>query len=71
MHDGREDFAKAKLTQTVADRAYQRPGRYVIADTEIAGFWLVVSPTGRKSFVLRYRVGGGRSARQREPKIGE
>ena len=32
---------------------------------------MVVAPSGRKSFALRYRVGGGRGATIREPKIGD
>ena len=41
--------------------------RYVTWDTEISGFGIMISPTGRKSYLFCYRVGGGRS---REPMIG-
>lgn len=60
-----------KLTQTVADRAEAEAARYVLTDTVIPGFWLVVEPRGRKTFKLRYRVGGGRKATVREPKVGD
>jgi len=60
-----------KITQTVADDAIAGEKRLIISDTQIPGFRLVVTPTGRKSFYLRYRVGGGRGGTIREPKIGD
>lgn len=60
-----------KLTQTVVEKAAPAAVRYAILDTEIPGFKLVVAPSGRRSFVYRYRVGGGRAATVREPKIGD
>lgn len=59
-----------KLTQNAVVAAKPGERRYTIADTEIAGFWLVVTPTGRKSFYYRYRVGGGRGGTVRQPLIG-
>lgn len=67
-----------KLTKTLIDRAvYQgttRPGksgktiysRCVLWDSELRGFGLRVFPTGKKSFVLAYRVG----RRQRQMTLG-
>ncbi|MEL6284515.1 MAG: hypothetical protein AAFQ73_17440, partial [Pseudomonadota bacterium] len=55
-------YRSIKLTQSVVDRASPEDVRYVLTDTVIPGFWLVVEPTGRKAFKLRYRVGGGRKA---------
>lgn len=66
-----ETYRKAKISQTTVDKAQPEAARYVITDTEIPGFWLTVSPSGRKAFSLRYRVGGGRGATVRQPKIGE
>ena len=63
--------SQRKLTQTVAEEAVAGAKRVVISDTQIPGFRLVVTPTGKKSFYLRYRVGGGRGGTIREPKIGE
>lgn len=60
-----------KLTQSVVDAAKPEAQRYVLTDAAIPGFWLVVEPSGRKSFKFRYRVGGGRGATVREPKIGD
>lgn len=43
--------------------------RYVY-DDELSGFALSVLPTGRKTFVAHYRLGGGRTGRQRRITIG-
>ena len=60
-----------KLTQSVVNGAAPGPVRYALHDTELRGFRLYVMPSGRKAFHLRYRVGGGRKATIREPKIGD
>lgn len=62
---------KVKLTQTAVEKAEAGDKRYLLTDSEISGFRLIVSPSGRKSYALRYRVGGGRGGTIREPKIGE
>lgn len=64
-------FREVKLTQSTVVAAKPEAARYVLADTSIPGFWLVVEPSGRKTFKLRYRVGGGRAGTVREPKIGD
>jgi len=64
-------FRKVKLTQSAVDKAEPEAARYVLADTAIPGFWLRVEPSGAKTFRLRYRVGGGRGATVREPRIGD
>ena len=64
-------YRKTKLTQSVVDKAEPEASRYTLTDTALPGFWLVVEPTGRKVFKLRYRVGGGRSGTVREPRIGD
>ena len=60
-----------KISQSVTDNAAPESKRYIINDSDISGFRLVVQPSGRKTFFLRYRIGGGRSATIREPKIGD
>ena len=62
---------KYKLTKRTVDGMAPQSVRYTVLDTEISGFRIRVSPTGKKSFYLRYRVGGGRDATIREPKIGD
>lgn len=64
-------YRKTKLTQSVVNTARPEDVRYVLTDQSIPGFWLVVEPNGRKTFKLRYRVGGGRGGTVREPKIGD
>lgn len=64
-------YRKVKLTQSVVTAAKPEAVRYILTDTRIPGFWLAVEPSGRKTFKLRYRVGGGRGGIVREPKIGD
>ncbi|MFZ1727516.1 MAG: site-specific integrase [Albidovulum sp.] len=64
-------ISRIKLTKTAVDQADVRAVRYSISDTEIPGYKLVVSPSGKKAFYLRYRVVGGRGGTIREPKIGD
>ncbi len=59
-----------KLTKRAVDALKPAEARFVAWDSEISGFGLRVSPTGRKSYVFRYRASGGRSGRSREPVIG-
>ncbi len=44
--------------------------RHYVYDDDLSGFALSVLPTGRKTFVAHYRVGGGRTGRQRRIMIG-
>ena len=59
-----------RLTKSLIDTCKPQPREYIIWDDQIAGFGLRVMPTGRKSFLLKYRVGGGRRALIRKPSIG-
>jgi integrase len=62
---------QAKLTKRTIDAAAPEAARYAINDPDIPGFKLYIHPSGKKVFHLRYRVGGGRGATIREPKIGD
>ena len=65
-----EKERKAKLTDRIVNAAKSEPQRYVIWDTEKKGFGLRVEPSGHKSFIVRYRTGGGgRGAPRRQMKV--
>jgi hypothetical protein len=53
-------MATAKLTKRTVDAAKPKVGRYEVWDAELKGFGLRVEPTGVKTFIIRYRPGGGR-----------
>ena len=59
-----------KLTKRVIDGAEKAEREYMVWDSEVAGFGLRVYPSGRKAYVLKYRVGGGRNGTVRKPVIG-
>ena len=46
-----------KLTKRFVDASETREGDYFIWDDYLAGFGLRVLPSGRKGFIVRYRVG--------------
>ncbi len=59
-----------RLTKRVVESA--RPGdrAYIVWDSELAGFGLRVNISGRRTYILKYRVGGGRKGTVRKPTIG-
>ena len=60
----------AKLTKPAVDRARPEPRRYIIWDIELKGFGLRVEPSGHKTFLARYRAGGGRTGVLRQTTLG-
>ena len=52
-----------RLTKRVVDAAEAGPSQAIIWDSEVKGFGLRIMPSGVKSYVLQYRVTGGRSRR--------
>jgi integrase len=60
----------AKLTKRTVDASAAGASRYTVWDAELKGFGLRVAPTGIKSYVARYRVGGGRSGTLRQITLG-
>lgn len=60
----------ARISKRVVDAAKPEAGRYVVWDTELKGFGLRVTPTGVKTYVARYRFGGGRSGVLRQIVVG-
>ncbi len=60
-----------RISKSVVDAAPQKSKRYIIWDSELSGFGLRISPSGNKTYILRYRPdGGGRSAPKRFLSIG-
>ena len=54
----------------MVDALKPKAERFVAWDTEVPGFGVRVYPQGRKVYLLKYRVGGGRSGRVRWALIG-
>ncbi len=61
---------RAKLTKRTVDAAKPETDRYILWDDSLAGFGLRVEPTGRKTFIARYRAGGGRTGVRRQATVG-
>jgi integrase len=61
---------QSRIGKRVVDALTPAKARQVIWDTEISGFGVRVYSTGRKVYVLKYRVGGGRTGRVRWALIG-
>jgi integrase len=62
---------RAKITKRVVDAAQNRSATYLIRDSEVKGFALVVTPAGAKSYAVDYRMGSGRGAPKRRLTIGK
>jgi integrase len=59
-----------KLSQRLVEDLKPEPKRYFVRDVEVRGLSIGINPTGRKSFYVYYRVGGGRGSVERRPVIG-
>lgn len=64
-------MSKVKLTKRAIDGLEPHSKPVTIRDAELPGFSLRVYPSGRRAFFFRYRVGGGRGSKIREPRIGD
>jgi len=60
----------ARLNKRTIDTLAEEGARYTVWDSELKGFGLRVETTGTKTFLVRYRVGGGRRGTPRQFKIG-
>ncbi|PKP99294.1 MAG: integrase [Alphaproteobacteria bacterium HGW-Alphaproteobacteria-15] len=62
---------RVRLTKTVVASAAATDKRYLVWDSDLAGFAVRIESSGTKTFVIRYRAdGGGRTASQRFVSIG-
>lgn len=57
------------LTKRFIDRLAPADKEQIYWDDKLSGFGLRVMPNGQKTYVLKYRVGGGRGAPLRKPTI--
>jgi integrase len=64
------EAAHGRLTRRTVEAAQKAALRYTVWDTDLKGFGLRVEPSGTKTYVVRYRVGGGRRGTLRQFKIG-
>ena len=62
---------RAKITKRVVDAAQSQSAAYLLRDSEVKGFVLVVTPAGAKSYAVDYRAGSGRGAPKRRLTIGK
>jgi integrase len=62
---------QAKITKRVVDAAQKQSATYLIRDSEVKGFVLVVTPAGAKSYAVDYRAGSGRTAPKRRLTVGK
>jgi integrase len=62
---------QSKITKRVVDTVAPRDATYLVRDSEVKGFVLVVTPAGAKSYAVDYRVGSGRRAPKRRLTIGK
>ena len=60
-----------KLTKRLIDSLKPRPTDYVVWDADAKGFGARVRPSGRITYLLKYRVRGGRGGVVRKPAIGK
>lgn len=66
----KEEGRIARLTQRVVVAIAPEPQRFIVWDAGLKGFGLRVEPSGVRTFLVRYRVGGGRRGTRRQFKIG-
>ena len=62
---------RAKITKRVVDGVEPGDATYLVRDTEVKGFVLVVTPAGAKSYAVDYRAGSGRGSPKRRLTIGK
>ncbi|QTC90430.1 site-specific integrase [Brevundimonas goettingensis] len=65
----RDDQKTAKLNKTLVDALSSSDSRFTVWDTELKGFGIRIGP-GAKTYLVRYRVGGGRTGTLKQLTIG-
>jgi integrase len=59
-----------KLTNKNVHQLFTEKNNYIVWDSEVKGFGIRVNLNSKKTFILKFRVGQGRSAKVRKPVIG-
>ncbi len=59
-----------KLTKRSIEALAAPKKASILFDEDLSGFGLRIAPSGRKTFVVQYRVGDGRGGRQRRVSVG-
>ena len=62
---------RRKLNKQIVASTSPQDREIIIWDTDIPGLGLRVTPGGAKSFILKTRIGGGRSAPIKKPTLGK
>lgn len=62
---------RRKLNKQVIAAAAAQDREVIIWDADVPGLGLRITPNGAKSFILKTRIGGGRSAPVRKPTLGK
>jgi integrase len=62
---------QAKITKRAVDAAESQSATYLVRDSELKGFVLVVTPGGAKSYSIDYRTRSGRGSPKRRLTIGK
>lgn len=60
----------ARISKRTVDAAKPEEVRFTLWDSDLKGFGLRVSPHGTKTYIARYRVGGGRASPSRQMVLG-
>jgi len=58
-------MATVRITKRSVDAARPQAADFFLWDTDLSGFGLKVSPAGRKSYIVQYRLGGRAGKTQR------
>lgn len=61
---------KVRISKRSVDAASARESAYRIWDSDLPGFGVKIMPSGAKTYIVHYRVGGGRRGKKREFTIG-
>ena len=53
----RNSFAMPKITKRLVEAAEVRDKDYIICDSDLSGFALRVLPSGKRCYIVQYRIG--------------